>query len=78
MPRIPHCFAREEPGTYRGTYRGRWPGSEPRDDPRATALAGTSSEAVEERVCSWLKTGLETWGAGAKTAAGYGYFNSQV
>lgn len=25
-------------------------------------------------VRSWLKQGLESWGAGAKTAAGYGYF----
>jgi CRISPR type III-B/RAMP module RAMP protein Cmr6 len=34
----------------------------------------TSSAAVENKVLSWLTEGLQTWGAGAKTAAGYGYF----
>jgi CRISPR-associated protein Cmr6 len=53
---------------------GRWPRSESRDDPRAAVLAGTSSEAVQDKVLSWLTDGLQTWGAGAKTAAGYGYF----
>ena len=53
---------------------GRWPRSESRADPRAAALAGTSSEEVESKVLSWLVEGLESWGSGAKTAAGYGYF----
>ena len=31
-------------------------------------------EDLPGKVRGWLQTGLEEWGAGAKTAAGYGYF----
>jgi hypothetical protein len=31
--------------------------------------------AFAPRVRPWLKQGLDTWGAGAKTTAGYGYFS---
>jgi CRISPR-associated protein Cmr6 len=33
-------------------------------------------ETLEEEVKGWLRDGLETWGAGGKTAAGYGYFQT--
>lgn len=29
---------------------------------------------VAKEVRTWLAEGLKIWGAGAKTAAGYGYF----
>jgi hypothetical protein len=57
------------------------PSQPPRDESEAQrremlARAGgeDSPEALCARVRSWLATGLESWGAGGKTAAGYGYF----
>jgi CRISPR type III-B/RAMP module RAMP protein Cmr6 len=50
---------------------------EPRDDAereRREALASTTRAEIVEDVRRWLKAGLETWGAGGKTSAGYGYF----
>jgi CRISPR-associated protein Cmr6 len=41
--------------------------------PRAEALSKLSQAEVATRISRWLKEGLETWGAGGKTAAGYGY-----
>jgi CRISPR type III-B/RAMP module RAMP protein Cmr6 len=52
------------------------PGSEPRDDEereRAAALAGLDRQSLQTKVAGWLRQGLETWGVGGKTAAGYGY-----
>ena len=31
-------------------------------------------EQVIDDLRTWLTEGLKSWGAGAKTAAGYGYF----
>ncbi len=51
-------------------FRFRWRAF--RGDP-----AGGSPEKAEglERARRWLKEGLDLWGAGGKTAAGYGYFD---
>ena len=55
-----------------------WRQSDPwRDEPerrRATALGDATPSAICSQVREWLTQGLKTWGAGAKTAAGYGYF----
>jgi len=54
-----------------------WPEGEPRDEAerqRSAALGGTTRDQVIEEVRDWLAQGLKSWGAGAKTAAGYGYF----
>jgi CRISPR-associated protein Cmr6 len=54
-----------------------WPEGEPRDEAerhRAAALGETTRSAVLAEVRAWLSEGLKAWGAGAKTAAGYGYF----
>lgn len=45
--------------------------------PRSSEKAGNaplSDAEIRKLVTSWLNEALETWGAGAKTAAGYGYF----
>lgn len=41
---------------------------------RISLLGGLSSQDLLTCVRGWLQRGLATWGAGAKTAAGYGYF----
>lgn len=41
--------------------------------PRAVALSELTQAEIGIRISRWLKEGLETWGAGGKTAAGYGY-----
>jgi CRISPR-associated protein Cmr6 len=54
-----------------------WPEGEPRDEAelqRAAALGETTRSTVLSEVRGWLTDGLKAWGAGAKTAAGYGYF----
>ncbi len=55
-----------------------WRDHEPwRDEPerqRAAALGETTPAKVQAQVRKWLTDGLTLWGAGAKTAAGYGYF----
>jgi hypothetical protein len=43
---------------------------------RSATLAATTREQVIAEVREWLVEGLKTWGAGAKTAAGYGYFEA--
>lgn len=40
------------------------------------ATAAMTDEEIAERVGAWLREALATWGAGAKTAAGYGYFET--
>lgn len=42
------------------------------------ATAAMTDEEIPERVGAWLREALATWGAGAKTAAGYGYFETGV
>ncbi len=53
------------------------PGEERRGE--LPARAGGKDEESPEALCaavrSWLVTGLTSWGAGGKTAAGYGYFS---
>lgn len=44
---------------------------------RVSARAEAGSEIVA-KVSRWLKEGLATWGAGGKTAAGYGYLNVEA
>jgi CRISPR-associated protein Cmr6 len=54
-----------------------WPEREPRDEPerrRAEALGMTTRDDMLGKITDWLSRGLKSWGAGAKTAAGYGYF----
>lgn len=54
-----------------------WPEGEPRDEAerhRAAALDETTRSQVLDEIRDWLTQGLKAWGAGAKTAAGYGYF----
>ncbi len=43
---------------------------------RATTSAGSPEQADRTiaKIRGWLREGLEVWGAGGKTAAGYGYF----
>jgi len=40
------------------------------------ALSGWNEEKINQQIENWLKTALGEWGIGAKTAAGYGYFNT--
>jgi len=73
----PLLFLAVRPGArFRFAFRlGPPPRPKSRDDEekeRARVLAGT--EELAERVKGWLTRGLEVYGAGAKTAAGYGYF----
>lgn len=42
---------------------------------RRQALGTRSRPEVLETLKGWLKKGLDEWGVGAKTAAGYGYFD---
>jgi CRISPR type III-B/RAMP module RAMP protein Cmr6 len=54
-----------------------WPaasGGDPAEVERRDRLHGLSREEARERISSWLLKGLEEYGAGGKTAAGYGYF----
>lgn len=56
------------------------PRGKPRDDEereRSEALGKLDSDAIRKKVEGWLKKGLETWGIGGKTAAGYGYMTLQ-
>ncbi len=49
----------------------------PKDKEFAFAMAwrrGASRADLLEQACTWLKNGLRNLGAGAKTSAGYGYF----
>lgn len=52
----------------------REPGRDPAEKERIALLHGLSRDQAGERLRAWLRQGLETSGAGAKTAAGYGYF----
>lgn len=51
----------------------------PRDKQEANRQAfflDLSLKRIKDRVTGWLSRGLGLWGIGAKTAAGYGYFNT--
>ncbi|MBI2841705.1 MAG: type III-B CRISPR module RAMP protein Cmr6 [Acidobacteria bacterium] len=45
---------------------------------RVRALSSWKTEKLREKIEGWLRQGLDLWGIGAKTAAGYGYFNVEV
>jgi CRISPR-associated protein Cmr6 len=64
----PVYFLAVKPGaTFVFSFRlGPLPGNWPHAD----------REALVKKVEEWLREGLETWGAGGKTAAGYGYFQT--
>lgn len=54
-----------------------FPVGEGRDDEeieRAKVLNNFTSQQIKFMVSNWLQKALTEWGAGAKTAAGYGYF----
>lgn len=54
-------------------------GEEPLGGEALARAGGEVKESPEElcrQVRSWLVTGLTSWGAGGKTAAGYGYFSA--
>lgn len=75
----PLLFLAVRPGVkFHFAFRiGALPRAEPRDDDekeRARLLDGKNRQELAERVKTWLERGLERDGAGAKTAAGYGYF----
>jgi len=59
-------------------YRiANFPVGEGRDQPekeRAKVLHNLTEQQIKEQVNGWLTRALIEWGAGAKTAAGYGYF----
>jgi CRISPR type III-B/RAMP module RAMP protein Cmr6 len=57
-----------------------WPagGREARDEAekdRRSTLHGLTRDEAAALIRGWLERGLSTWGAGGKTAAGYGYFD---
>jgi CRISPR type III-B/RAMP module RAMP protein Cmr6 len=53
-----------------------WPErpTDPAGDECLAALGPLTRDEAQARLESWLARGLGEWGAGAKTAAGYGYF----
>lgn len=53
-----------------------WPErpTDPAGEERLAALGPLTRDEARSRLESWLARGLSEWGAGAKTAAGYGYF----
>lgn len=56
-----------------------WPQAAGRDreeKERLAALQGLEEKDLAPLVKKWLQTALGEWGIGAKTAAGYGYFNT--
>jgi CRISPR-associated protein Cmr6 len=56
------------------------PRSEPRDTQereRSEALTGLNPDDLKQKILGWLRKGMETWGVGGKTAAGYGYMTVQ-
>jgi CRISPR-associated protein Cmr6 len=56
----------------------RWPNDRSAQDEAATeqstSLHGLTREDAGKLIRRWLACGLSNWGVGAKTAAGYGYF----
>jgi CRISPR-associated protein Cmr6 len=78
----PLLFLAVRPGArFRFAFRlGPLPRPEPCDDDqeeeRAHVLGGAPREELAAKVKGWLLRGLEVYGAGAKTAAGYGYFQT--
>lgn len=58
-------------------YIARWPSCPARDEEELQSwdvLRGKAPEEIERLIECWLEAALATWGIGAKTAAGYGYF----
>jgi CRISPR type III-B/RAMP module RAMP protein Cmr6 len=53
-----------------------WPErpTDPAGEERLAALGPLTRDEAQGRLGAWLARGLSEWGAGAKTAAGYGYF----
>lgn len=77
---IPKCFLAVRPGAeFEFRFRlAALPREKPRDSnegERKTALGTRTLRDLRRLLGCWLRKGLEEWGAGAKTAAGYGYFD---
>jgi CRISPR type III-B/RAMP module RAMP protein Cmr6 len=75
----PIYFLAVRPGArFRFPFRlACWPREPPQDEAereRLLLLHGLSRDEAAAHLRRWLTVGLTTWGAGAKTAAGYGYF----
>lgn len=76
---IPVTFLAVRPGAeFQFPFRiARWPSCPARDEEEQRswdALQDKVPEEIELLIELWLKAALATWGIGAKTAAGYGYF----
>jgi CRISPR type III-B/RAMP module RAMP protein Cmr6 len=75
----PIYFLAVRPGArFRFPFRlASWPRQPTRDETdgeRLLLLHGLNRDEAAAHLRRWLTEGLSTWGAGAKTAAGYGYF----
>ncbi len=75
----PIYFLAVRPGArFRFPFRlACWPREPARDEAERESLLllhGLRSDEAAVHLRRWLTAGLTTWGAGAKTAAGYGYF----
>ena len=80
---VPVTFLAVSPGiTFQFPYRiARWPSSKGRDAEEKAlvrALQGKKQDDIDAMVKAWLVNGLGMWGIGAKTAAGYGYFDTGI
>lgn len=80
---VPVPFLAVSPGiTFQFPYRiARWPSSKGRDAEEkalARALQGKKQDDIDAMIKTWLVKGLGMWGIGAKTAAGYGYFDTGI
>lgn len=80
---IPVTFLAVKPGTeFIFSYRIEgWPVAETRDEDekyRNKVLLDSREEDLLKKVQKWLEKALGEWGIGAKTAAGYGYFDTGI
>lgn len=77
---IPVTFLAVKPGTgFIFPFRLEWPMQPGRDDEekhRVEILNGITRPSVINQVTLWLQKALGEFGVGAKTAAGYGYFDT--
>ena len=76
---IPVTFLAVRPGAaFQFPFRiARWPSCPARDEEEQRAWDALQDKTPDEIHClieHWLEVALTTWGIGAKTAAGYGYF----
>lgn len=80
---IPVTFLAVRPGVkFQFPFRiARWPAATGRDEEEKQlliALQGKKRDEIIAMVNDWLKKALGQWGIGAKTAAGYGYFDTGI